>query len=187
MTVFPHNVKVFAHSASLGTSQLDGAVYSLASMAPFPATTSSYNSVVNCYLTFCHSYSLTAFPLTELTLCQFVAFLFHKGVFYGCICLRLCALRHHQLLNGGIDTTLHSLHHLQYVVRWSHKSLQSVTQPRRLSITIHRCWSSVAQNCDIVSMWAACCIGFLAFCIQGSYSLASPGLLKTLACCHYVM
>ena len=85
--------------------------------------TSSYNSGVNCYLTFCDSYSLTAFPLAELTLCQFVVFLVLKGLSYGSNCLYLCALRlylcalrHHQLLSGGNDPALHSLHRLHYVL-----------------------------------------------------------------------
>ena len=118
-----HNVRVSALSPSLGISQLDGDVHSLASLGLSPATTSSYNSGVNCYLTFSHSCNPSSFPLTELTLCRFVAFLVHEGLFYSSIRLYLCALRHRQLLDGGNNPALHSLHRLHYVIRVCHRSL----------------------------------------------------------------
>ena len=68
-----------------------------------------YSSGVNgyMYLTFSHSYSFTALPLTEVTLCRFVAFLVHKGLSYGSYYLHLCALRHRQVLNSGNDAALY--------------------------------------------------------------------------------
>ena len=112
-----------------------------------------------------------------------------QGLSYGSIHLFLCALRHHQLFNGGNDPALHFLHYLHYVLRGCHKLLLLATRPRQLPITpsiltlLYHRWSSVAQNYDIVCMWAVCCIGFLAFCVQGSllaksWAAYDPGMLS---------
>ena len=50
-------------------------------------------------------YNLLAFPLSELTLCRFVAFLVQEGLTYSSVRQYLCALRHRQLLDGGPDPT----------------------------------------------------------------------------------
>ena len=72
-------------------------------------------------------YNLLAFPLSELTLCRFVAFLVQEGLTYSSVRQYLCALRHRQLLDGGPDPTLNSCSRLHYVLRGCHRSLPPAT------------------------------------------------------------
>ena len=61
------------------------------------------------------------FPLMELALCCFVTFLVQAGLSYSSIKLYLCALRHHQLLDGGGGPSFTSFHH--YILRGAPSSV----------------------------------------------------------------
>ena len=82
-------------------------------------------SGVHHYTAFCSTYNLTGFPLTELVLCLFVPFLVQDGLSYSSIRQYLSALRHTQLLSGGVDPSFSSLYRLHCVLRGCQRSLPS--------------------------------------------------------------
>ena len=78
-----HGVAGFAE-AGLGLSGLDCSVQSYLMRALAPRTLQSYRSAIHTYLVFCHSFGVPSpFPLSELVLCRFVAFLGSKGLTYA--------------------------------------------------------------------------------------------------------
>ena len=94
----PSSANIPTDPTRLGVPSLDRTVHSLTSQGLSSATAGSYGSGVRSYLTFCAGFSLQAFPLSELVLCHFVAFLVHESISYGTIRMYLCAIRHRQLL-----------------------------------------------------------------------------------------
>ena len=72
-------------TTELGVTSLDSTVCALAANGLSANTSKSYRSGLNRYLSFCASYSLPAFPLSESTLCHFVASLVTEGMSYPTI------------------------------------------------------------------------------------------------------
>ena len=137
-------------------------------------------------------YNLLAFPLSELTLCRFVAFLIQEGLTYSSVRQYLSALRHRQLLDGGPDSTLNSCSRLHYVLRGCHRSLPPATRPQRLPLSpyilrlLYCYWSRPSHNHDSICLWAVCCVGFFGFLRSGELP-ASHGPHIIHQCCPFVM
>ena len=134
---------------------------------------------MNRYISFCTSYSLQAFPLSESVLCHFVALLVCECMSYSTIRLYLSAARYHQILESGPDPSLDCWHRLYYVLRGCRRSLPNQVHPSRLPITpailrfLHSRWSNHHDDYNTVCLWAACCIAFFGFLRCGEFTCSS--------------
>ncbi len=102
-----------------------------------PRTLQSYRSAVRSYVSFCHSVSIISpFPLVELVLSRFLAFLANRGLSYASIRVYLSALRFLQMYTSHPDPVLSSFQRLEYVLRGIRRSpLGSSRRLLRLPIT----------------------------------------------------
>ena len=80
------------------------------------ATVNFYRSSFSRFMSFCGQVNLSPFPLTESTLCRFVAFLVNQHLSLGTIRLYLSALCFHQIAGGEIDPSMSDMAQLHYVI-----------------------------------------------------------------------
>ena len=157
-----------------------------------PSTRKVYTAGWNRYLKFAHTFSLACLPVTSEKATLFVAFLGTQGLSLSTIESYLSALRHTRLTLAPCDPCP-SLHSPQMALLLRGiRRFEAQSGPRliRLPITptLMRCIKSTlarhADSYDSILLWAACCIGFLAFSGAGSSWFRTQLPLIRILTCH---
>ena len=131
----------------------------------------SYNSAIRRYTDFCKLFQLPPLPLSEETLCYYVAFLADHNVAHQSIKCYLSGVRHFQIAQGLLDPKIPNMTKLALVLRGI-RSTQSKNRGAgriRLPITppilrkIRAVWNEDPTNFDCIMLWAASTLCFFGF------------------------
>ena len=121
--------------------ELDRTVQLLFSRDLASSTSVAYDSGKHTYLIFCSQYQLQPLPLSEITLCHFVACLHSSNKAVPTICTNLSALRYMQIENGLPDPSPLSFPHLKHICKGIHRNPSAIPRAKCLPVR-HTCYSS---------------------------------------------
>ena len=147
-----------------------------------PSTRRTYQCGIRKFTNFCISYDYDILPVSQDTLCLFVAHLANEGYSHQTIKTYLAAVRYLQVINNLMPVPLSSMHKLQLVIAGTRRRLPLLVDSRRqrLPITtsilreIKASWLERAQEFNVILLWAVCCTGFFDFFRMGELTVPSP-------------
>ena len=134
-----------------------------------PTTTSSYCSGIMRHLSFSTQFTLAPFPLSDSTLCRFVAYLHSLNLTPCTISLYISSVCFGQIAYLGHDSDLISFSRLHYILQGVRCQETDSSRPCRLLITptilkrLRHAWSQLSITYDQTMLWAACSLGFFGF------------------------
>ena len=124
----------------LGLSTLDRVVCYYFSLSIAPATLAVYRSASRCFYLFCTRIGAQSFPLQQVTLMRFVAYLADGGLSHATITTYLSRLRFEQITAGLPDPDIPSFPQLHYVVRG--------VQRRVIPPVVSTAYQSLQRSCS---------------------------------------
>ena len=122
-------------NTGLDLTKLDRVVSSLFVQGLAPSTVTAYQSGMRQFLSFCGHFSFTPLPVSETTLCCFVAWMHTRGLSPSSIRQYLSAVRFHQISMGGPDHSMAEMPRLHYLLAAARRLRPAHTRPLRLPIT----------------------------------------------------
>ena len=141
-----------------------------------PTTIRSYHSAHIRYINFCITFNLSPIPVTQSTLCRFVALLAQEGVAHKTLKAYLSAVRYLHLPISGTDPGIRDMTLLSYVMQGIRRgqAAANTNRPRpRLPITaeilrsLKLSWEASGISFDTRMLWAVSCTCFFGFLRSG--------------------
>ena len=158
---------------------LDSVVRDLFSAGLAPVSQRNYRTGTKRYLEFCQGmHNQTPFPVTELILSQFVAWL--KKLSCSTVKNYLAEVRHSQIALGLGDPRMGNMPQLEYVIRGMKRKSQA-TGRHRLPITpeilrgMKQVWQRHLNPKDAAMLWAASTMCFFGFLRSGEVVVPGGG------------
>ena len=166
----------------MDVSSLDAMVQFYLRSALAPSTQRTYSSAQKRYLVFCSTSSLAPLPLSDSTLCRYVAHLAREHIKHKSIKTYLSALRNLQIMAQMGDPFRNTFSLLEQVlngIKREQAKSGSLKSRERLPITpeilrhIRRVWERNSTHPDMIMLWAACCTCFFGFLRCGEITVPS--------------
>ena len=141
----------------------------------------TYKAAANKYLSFCNSFHLSPLPISEATLCYFLACLGQQGLAHSTIRTYISGIRQLQIAHGLPEPKVDSmppLHKVLHGVQLDH-SRHGRTIHSRLPITsailkrLKLVWIRDSERISFnnIMLWAACLTTFFSFCLSGEITM----------------
>ena len=137
------------------------------------STHTSYDSGCKRYVEFCRGVERDPFPVSEDSLCLFVAKMFLDGLGAGTVKSYLAAVRHRSIAEGMGDPNRKTMHRLEYVVKGVKKKLAGKNSRMRRPIRVEELkalkhvWEKSPNRWDATMLWAAAVMCFFGFLRSG--------------------
>ena len=141
----------------------------------------SYRTGERKYITFCQSYNLVPFPVTEPTLIAFVAMLYTQRLAAGTVKSYLAAVRHAQIAIGLGDPRIGAMPQLEYVLKGLKRRASGRQRRIRLPITtdilrkLKGVWAQMRDKHNAAMLWAASTLCFFGFLRMGEAVAPATG------------